>query len=57
MESLFKAKVGKDEILSLYNQKLNELNIDFEYIQVETSFGKTNIIATGAKTHCNRNVS
>ena len=47
MNSLFKTEAGKSEILSLYNQKLEELNIDFEYIQVETSFGKTNIIATG----------
>lgn len=47
MNSLFKTEVGKSEILSLYNQKLEELNIDFEYIQVETSFGETNIIATG----------
>ncbi len=44
---LFRTEAGKDEILSLYDQKLEELNIDFEYIQVETSFGTTNIIATG----------
>jgi len=47
MNSLFKSPEGKEEILSLYNQKLDELNIDFEYISIETSFGKTNIIATG----------
>lgn len=47
MKSLFKSAKGKQEILALYDQKLDELNIDFEYIQVETSFGKTNIIATG----------
>lgn len=47
MKSLFKSSQGKNEILSLYNQKLNELNIDFEYLRVETSFGETNIIATG----------
>jgi pimeloyl-ACP methyl ester carboxylesterase len=47
MESLFKTEKGKNEILSLYDQKLNELNIEFEYINVDTSFGKTNIIATG----------
>ena len=48
MKSLFKTEVGKSEILSLYDQKLDELNINFEYIQVETSFGTTNIIATGS---------
>ncbi|MFZ6053065.1 alpha/beta fold hydrolase [Halocola ammonii] len=47
MKSLFKSQQGKNEILCLYNQKLDELNIDFEYLKVETSFGKTNIIATG----------
>lgn len=47
MKSLFKTKVGKSEILSLYDQKLEELNIEFEYLKVETSFGETNIIATG----------
>ncbi|WP_417611973.1 alpha/beta hydrolase [Owenweeksia hongkongensis] len=47
LKSLFKTEQGKSEVLSLYDQKLEELNIDYEYIQVETSFGKTNIIATG----------
>jgi len=47
MKSLFKSHQGKNEILSLYDQKLDELNIDFEYLKVETSFGETNIIATG----------
>jgi len=47
INSLFKSAEGKQEILRLYDQKLEELNIDFEYIQVETSFGTTNIIATG----------
>jgi pimeloyl-ACP methyl ester carboxylesterase len=47
MKSLFKSYQGKNEILSLYDQKLDDLNIDFEYLKVETSFGQTNIIATG----------
>ena len=47
MKSLFKSHQGKNEILRLYDQKLDELNIDFEYLKVETSFGETNIIATG----------
>lgn len=47
LKSLFKTEPGKSEILSLYDQKLEELKIDFEYLNVETSFGKTNIIATG----------
>jgi len=44
---MFKSRKGKDEILRLYNQKLNSLNLDIEYITVHTSFGRTNVIATG----------
>lgn len=44
---MFKSKKGKKEILRLYDQKLESLNLDFEYLTVQTSFGKTNIIATG----------
>jgi pimeloyl-ACP methyl ester carboxylesterase len=51
MTSLFKTQQGKKEILSLYDQKLKELNIEFEYINVETTFGKTNIIATGTTSN------
>jgi len=47
MKSLFKTEKGKKEILRLYDQKLDELRIEFEYLQVDTSFGETNIIATG----------
>lgn len=47
MTSLFKTAIGKKEILNLYEEKLKELDIDFEYIQVDTSYGNTNIIATG----------
>jgi pimeloyl-ACP methyl ester carboxylesterase len=43
---MFKSKEGKKEILSLYDKKLESLNIDYEYLTVETSFGTTNIIAT-----------
>ncbi len=44
---MFKSKKGKNEILRLYNQKLNSLNLDIEYITVHTSFGRTNVIVTG----------
>ena len=44
---MFKSKKGKSKILSLYDKKLESLNLDFEYLTVQTSFGKTNIIATG----------
>lgn len=47
MKSYFKSEEGKKEILDLYDKKLAELNINYQYKTVETSFGKTNIIVTG----------
>ena len=47
MESLYKSETGKAEILNLYNQKLKDLNINYQYQDVETTFGKTNLIITG----------
>ena len=47
MLSLFKSAAGKDEILSLYDKKLSELNIDYQYKIIDTGYGKTNIIVTG----------
>lgn len=43
----FKSKEGKEKILTLYNQKLNELNIEYSEKLVETKFGVTNVIITG----------
>lgn len=48
---MFKSKKGKNEILRLYDKKLESLNIEYEYLTVQTSFGKTNIIATGDPTN------
>ena len=47
MNSLFKSKQGKKEILSLYDEKLKELNIEFLYKNIDTTYGKTNIIISG----------
>lgn len=46
-KSLFRTEKGKKDILKLYDQKLEELDIAYESIQIDTSFGKTNIISTG----------
>lgn len=43
----FKSQEGKSKILSLYNLKLNELNIEYSEKLVETKFGVTNVIITG----------
>lgn len=47
MKSLFKSEQGKKEIFKLYNHKLKELDIEYEYISIPTSFGETNIIVSG----------
>jgi len=47
MQSLYKSETGKAEILNLYNQKLKGLNINYQYQDVETSFGTTNVIIVG----------
>ena len=44
---MFKSEQGKKEILHLYDAKLDSLKIEYEYLTVQTSFGKTNIIDTG----------
>ncbi len=43
----FKSKEGKEKILTLYNQKLDELNIKYSEKLIETTFGVTNVIITG----------
>ncbi|GGZ69546.1 alpha/beta hydrolase [Algibacter mikhailovii] len=50
MESLYKSETGKLEILNLYDQKLKDLNINYQFQEVETAFGKTNVIVTGDAT-------
>lgn len=44
---MFKSEQGKQEILQLYDAKLDSLKIEYEYLTVQSSFGKTNIIAAG----------
>ena len=51
MASLFKTESGKTEILRLYDEKLIDLNIDYHYKTIDTSFGATNIIITGEATN------
>ncbi|MBW2937555.1 alpha/beta hydrolase [Aureisphaera sp. CAU 1614] len=43
----FKSKEGKEKIITLYNQKLDELNIEYSEKLLETKFGVTNVIITG----------
>lgn len=47
MASLYKSELGRKEILDLYDQKLEELNIEYESHYVDTSYGKTHVLITG----------
>lgn len=47
MDSLYKTEQGKSEILNLYDAKLKELNIKYQYKTIDTNYGKTNIIISG----------
>lgn len=44
---LFKSLEGKSKILSLYNRKLQELNVGHSEKLVDTKFGKTNVVCVG----------
>ncbi|WP_204345820.1 alpha/beta fold hydrolase [Psychroserpens algicola] len=44
---LFKSQEGKEKILTLYNQKLRELNIEYSENTIDTKFGLTNVIRVG----------
>lgn len=50
MESLFKSELGKKEVLDLYDQRLEELNIPFTSVYIETTFGKTHLLKTGSSS-------
>lgn len=50
MKSLFKSEAGKKKIINLYDEKLESLNIDYQYETVNTTYGKTNVIVTGDST-------
>ena len=47
MKSLYTSETAKTEILNLYNEKLAGLNINSHDQEIETTFGKTNLIITG----------
>ncbi|THD69610.1 alpha/beta hydrolase [Robertkochia marina] len=51
MKSLFKTAKGKQDILQLYDQKLDELKIPYDSFKVKTSYGETNIISAGAPSN------
>lgn len=50
MKSLFRSEEGKKQIINLYEQKLRDLEIAYKYKNIETIYGKTNIIIAGDST-------
>ena len=47
MKPLYKNQKAKTDIMSLYEEKLNSLQIDYKEIDVKSSFGNTRVIKTG----------
>jgi pimeloyl-ACP methyl ester carboxylesterase len=47
MKPLYKNATAKTDIMCLYEEKLNSLQIDYKEVDVNTSFGKTRVIKTG----------
>lgn len=47
MKPLYKNQKAKADIMSLYEEKLNSLQIDYKEIDVKSSFGNTRVIKTG----------
>jgi pimeloyl-ACP methyl ester carboxylesterase len=47
MNPLFSSEAAKKEIFGVYDQKLSELNINFQSKYLSTSFGNTHILVTG----------
>ena len=50
-KSIYKTEKAKEEILRLYDERLQACNIDYEDIYVDTFAGRTHIIATGDKSY------
>lgn len=47
MTSFFKSEAGRAAVLSLYDQKLQDLGIDYQAQTVRTQFGETHLLVTG----------
>lgn len=47
MKSIYKNEKAKTDLMSLYNEKLSSLDIDYEELDIETKFGLTRVIKTG----------
>ncbi len=48
MKTIYKTEEGKKRIIELYDRQLERLKVPYRDIYVETSFGRTHLIETGA---------
>lgn len=51
MITYFKNKKRKQKSIELYHKMLYNLNVKYEFVSIETSYGNTNIITCGNKEH------
>jgi len=47
MSTIYKNKQAKEELMRLYDEKLERINIPYTKIDIETTFGRTRVIKTG----------
>ncbi len=47
--SIYKSEVGKKEIDDYYNKLLESLEVEYEFVNINTSFGNTSVIRSGVK--------
>ena len=49
-KSIYKNKETKDLLMSLYDEKLESLKIDYKNIDIESSYGRTRVVQAGKAT-------
>ena len=47
MSTFFKSATGQSKVISLYDQKLEDLNIEYQEQTIRTQFGATHVLVTG----------
>lgn len=47
MATIYKNNQAKKDLMNLYDEKLESLQIDYENLDIDTSFGRTRVVKTG----------
>lgn len=50
MKSIYRSEKSKNTVLELYDRQMESLKAPYEDLYIETSFGKTHVIACGSLT-------